>query len=137
MSSPQLASKNNYEVVKTLGKGAYGVVNLIQVKEDKEYYALKEVCVQEENIQEEVALLRATKAEYELLKKKIPNILKSFGSHYDKEEKKFMFSTELMKMDLAQLMRKKWEENGYLSFDCFKRLFTDILNGKHQHLSYL
>ena len=45
--------KKNYEIIKELGKGAFGKVNLVLNNLDNKYYALKEITIKEEkNINE-------------------------------------------------------------------------------------
>ena len=43
MSSPQLYKKENYKILGSLGKGAFGVVKKIETVDDKKIYALKKI----------------------------------------------------------------------------------------------
>ena len=43
MSSPQLVSTDLYKIKKFLGGGSFGAVNLIKIKADGKFYALKEI----------------------------------------------------------------------------------------------
>ena len=94
MTSPQLKSKSNYEILDHLGGGAFGAVYKIRVKEDNKVYALKNVKLDRK---EQPNALADADAEYKLLKKGIPNVLKSYGSHHEPKEM-FLFTTDLMKM---------------------------------------
>ena len=48
-----LNNKKKYEIIKELGKGAFGNVNLVLNNSDNQYYALKEIKIKEEkNINE-------------------------------------------------------------------------------------
>ena len=91
------------------------------VKEDNKVYALKKVRLDRK---EQPNALAEAEAEYKLLKKGIPNVLKSYGSHHEPNEK-FIFSTDLMQMSLEKYIDK----NGPLSFEKFFPIFKDILTG--------
>ena len=122
MTSPQLKSKTNYEIKDFLGSGAFGGVMKICIHEDKKEYALNQALV----VNEREAALTEARNEYRLLRKNIPNVLKSFGSHYDQTNLVFKFSTECMDMNLLQFIQKK----GSLSFTEFVPIFQDIILGK-------
>ena len=121
MTSPQLKSKLNYEILENLGGGNFGVVSKILVKEDNKVYALKEVKLDRKDQPD--ALVEA-EAEYKLLKKWIPNVLKSYGSHHEPNEK-FLFSTDLMQMTLEKYIDK----NVPLSLEKFFPIFKNNLTG--------
>ena len=126
MTSPQLKSKTNYEIKDFLGSGAFGGVMKICIHEDKKEYALKQISFQALPDNERDAALAEARNEYLLLRKNIPNVLKSFGSHYDQTDFVFKFSTECMDMNLLQFIQKK----GSLSFTEFVPIFQDIILGK-------
>ena len=121
MTSPQLKSKSNYEIIENLGGGNFGVVSKILVKEDNKVYALKQVMLDRKD---QPDALKDAEAEYKLLKKWIPNVLKSYGSHHEPNEK-FLFSTDLMEMTLEKYI----DDNGPLLFEKFFPIFKDILTG--------
>ncbi len=122
MTSPQLQSKKNYDILKHIDGGGFGAVHKIKVHEDGKKYALKTVQLDDPNAPN---ALDEAKKEYELLQKNIPNVLKCFGSHH-KPNKVFRFSTELMEMDLQKFINTK----GPLSFQKFIPIFKDIITGK-------
>jgi serine/threonine protein kinase len=119
MTSPQLKNRANYEILDPLGGGAFGTVYKIKVHADQKMYALKNV----ELVRPEA--LAEAKMEYDLLRKGIPNVLKSFGSYHE-PNKKFIFSTELMEITLEKHIQGK----GPLDFGRFVPIFKDILRGK-------
>jgi serine/threonine protein kinase len=86
-------------------------------------YALKNV-----ELTQPDALAEA-KMEYDLLRKGIPNVLKSFGSYHE-PNKKFIYSIELMEMTLEKHIQSK----GQLAFGQFIPIFKDILRGKNNNL---
>ena len=120
MTSPQLKNRSNYEIIDPLGGGAFGTVYKIKIHEDQKIFALKNV-----ELTRPDALAEA-KMEYDLLRKGIPNVLKSFGSYHE-PNKKFIFSTELMETTLENHIQGK----GPLSFGQFAPMFKDILRGKN------
>ena len=121
MTSPQLKSRSNYEILDTLGGGAFGIVSKIQVKEDNKIYALKKVKLDRKD---QPNALAEAEAEYRLLKKGIPNVLKGYGSHHEPKTM-FLFSTDLMDMTLEKYI----DDNGPLLFEKFFPIFKDILTG--------
>ena len=129
MTSPQLKTKKNFEIRKPIGNGGFGQVFKIVVHEDKKVYALKYVNLNKEN---NLDALADAKMEYDLLRKGIPNVLKSYGSHH-KPNKKFIFSTELMEMTLQKYI----EVNGQIDFGNFFPIFKNILNGRFFFLFFL
>ena len=44
------SNKNKHKIIKELGKGAFGKVNLVLNNLDNKYYALKEIIIKEKNI---------------------------------------------------------------------------------------
>ena len=78
------------------------------------------------SVSEKQAVFSDAKNEYNLYKKNIPNVLRSYGSHYDKTKEVFRFSTDLMETNLLKFITK----NGELTFENFVPIFTDILSGK-------
>ena len=125
MSSPQLKSDKNYKIEKFIDSGNFGAVHKISIYEDQKVYALKQVNLMKQAEKERPTVLSDAQNEYQLLRKGIPNVLKSFGSYHDKNEQVFRFSTEFMEMNLAQLI----EKNGPLPFNRFIPIFQDILSG--------
>ena len=122
MTSPQLRTRNNYDILDPLGSGAFGQVYKILVREDGKIYALKRVNLDPPKHDDSLA---DAKTENSLLRKGIPNVLKSFGSHHELN-KFFIFSTELMDMTLEEFI----EKNGPLTFEKFLPIFKDIITGK-------
>jgi serine/threonine protein kinase len=122
MTSPQLRTRNNYNILDPLGKGASGQVFKILVHEDGKTYALKHV---ELNPPNQEIFLADAKTENSLFRKGIPNVLKSFGSHHE-PNKCFIFSTELMDTTLEKFIDNK----GPLTFENFLPIFKDIITGR-------
>ena len=118
MTSPQLKSDKNYTILKPLGGGAFGTVYKIKVHENNKEYALKNVKLIDSDT------LKDAKLEYELLRKGIPNVLKSFGSYHE-PNKMFLFSTEIMEMSLQNYI----EEEGPLPYEKFVPIFNEIITG--------
>jgi serine/threonine protein kinase len=119
MTSPQLKSKKNYTILKPLGVGGFGTVFKIKVHEDNKDYAVKYVQLNQPDDLVEAEM------EYNLLRKGIPNVLKSFGSHHE-PNKTFIFSTELMEMTLQNFI----DDNGPIPFEKFIPIFKNIITGK-------
>ncbi len=119
MTSPQLKNRQNYEILDPLGGGAFGTVYKIRIKEDSKEYALKNVDLKRPGDLDDALM------EYKLLQKGIPNIVKSFGSFHE-ENKKFIFSTELMEGTLQDYIR----DQGPLPFQKFIPIFTNIITGR-------
>jgi serine/threonine protein kinase len=117
MTSPQLKNRQNYEILDPLGVGASGAVYKIRILEDSKEYALKSVNRPKD--------FDDAFMEYNLLRKGIPNVLKSFGSYHE-EKKKFIFSTELMDGTLQEYILDK----GPLPFKKFIPIFTNIISGR-------
>ena len=122
MTSPQLKSKKNYEILDPIGGGTFGQVYKILVHEDGKTYALKQVKLDH---QEQAEFLADAKTENSLFRKGIPNVLKSYGSHHE-PNKFFIFSTDLMDMTLEEFI----EKNGQLTLENFLPIFKDIITGK-------
>ena len=121
MTSPQLKTRKNYEILDPLGHGVSGLVNKIRILEDKKVYALKHVSLEgaDQNSAHNDAMM-----ENNLLRKNIPNVLKSIGSHHEPNES-YIFTTDLMEMTLQKYINKK----GPLTFEDFFLKFKDILRG--------
>ncbi len=123
MSSPTLKNKL-YEEVEILAEGGGGEVKKIFVSSENKFYALKSIKILEEQyVQKED--LDAAIEEYRILKMGIPNVLRSYGSYWNKEDSIFMFTTDLMKCDLKELVRKE----GPMSLENFFPIFKDIVTG--------
>ena len=85
MSSPKISSPLNYDVEDPfVGKGSYGIVSKIRIKDTKEVYALKTIKLSDcADLIERKELLEQSQAEYRLLKRELPNVVKSYGSCQD------------------------------------------------------
>ena len=125
MSSPQLQSEHNYTLQKSLASGFYGGEFKILVNQDQKTFALKNINLQKFSEKERPVVLSELKNEYNLLRKGIPNVLKSFGSNYNSKQQIYQFTTEHLEMSLENLIEKE----GPLSFNRFIPIFSDILSG--------
>ena len=125
MSSPLLSSDKNYDE-KFIDAGTYGAVFKITSKSDNSTYAMKQINLKKFLVNDRKDALADAKNEYNLFKKKIPNVLTSYGSHYDQANEVYRFSIDLMETDLYNFIIK----NGALTFENFIPIFTDILSGK-------
>ncbi len=125
MSSPLLKSEDNYEE-KFIKGGAYGAVFKITSKKDKKIYAMKQIHLKDIPSANKANALKDAMNEYNLYKREIPNVLRSYGSHYDQSEEIYRFSVDLMQKDLSRFIN----ENGPLSFEKFAPIFSDIIQGK-------
>ena len=126
MSSPLLSSDKNYDE-KFIDAGTYGAVFKITSKSDNSTYAMKRIDLTKFiEISERQEAFDDAKKEYNLYKKNIPNVLRSYGSHYDQTEEVYRFSIDLMEMNLYDFILT----NGALTFENFIPIFTDILSGK-------
>jgi serine/threonine protein kinase len=97
----------------------------ISVKEDQKVYALKQINLRKHAPNNRDAALLEAQSEYQLLRKGIPNVLRSFGSYHDPKQQVYIFSTEFKEMNLLQLI----EQTGPLSFERFIPIFQDIVTG--------
>ena len=71
-------NSNKYKIIKELGKGAFGKVNLVLNNLDNKYYALKEIIIKEEDN------INTTKNEINILSKfNCNNIIKYYDSYID------------------------------------------------------
>ena len=133
MSSPQLKSTTLYKNDKFLGAGSYGAVNLISIKENGKKFALKEFHLNKilDPTKRKLALEEAT-MEYQLLKNPLKNVIQSYGSNYDAEANKFMFSMEYYPENLREYI----EKNKQINFSKFIPIFNDIITGKHLIITY-
>jgi serine/threonine protein kinase len=126
MSSPLLSKENNYEE-KFLKAGAYGAVFRITSKTDQKKYAMKQTDLKNIPKPERQAALNEAMNEYKLYKRNIPNVLRSYGSYFDKTNEIYRFSVDLMEMDLSNFIEKN---GGALTFEEFTPIFSDIIKGK-------
>jgi serine/threonine protein kinase len=125
MTSPQLRSENFYKIEKFINAGAFGGICKISINEDSKIYALKQINLLNFSEEQRKDVLIDSKNEYKLLRKGIPNVLRSYGSHYDQGEQVFKFSADFMEMNLTQLVEKK----NSLTFSEFIPIFRDIISG--------
>jgi serine/threonine protein kinase len=125
MSSPLLSSKNNYDY-DFIRAGAYGEVFKITSKQDKKSYAMKQIQLKNVPKSQRLEAFNEAKNEYNLYKKNIPNVLRSYGSHFDQSAEIYRFSVDLMETDLYRYI----DDNGALTFEKFAPIFSDIIKGK-------
>ena len=125
MSSPLLKSEQNFDK-EFIDAGASAAVFKITLKKDQSVYALKQINLGTFFENERQAALSDAQKEYQVLRKGIPNVLRSFGSHYDDKNLLFKFSTELMEQNLMKFI----QSNGPLNFENFTPIFKDILLGR-------
>jgi serine/threonine protein kinase len=125
-SSPSLSEKN-IEKGEVLGNGAFGIVRQII---SKETFALKQIDFNKlmDDLDDEEELheqLSCAFSEFQIMKKNLPNVVRSYQYHFDKEENIFSFTMDLMKgKDLGTLIQKK-----SIPFEQFYKLFQDIVTG--------
>ena len=132
MTSPRISRSENYEIIDPyLGKGSFGVVSKIKMKDTSDIFALKTVKLGDLSTpKEKEELLQESIFEYKLLKKGLPNVVRSFGSNYDQNNEKFMFSMEYYPQNLKQYVTSYLNKTkNSMSFELFLPLFHDILNG--------
>ena len=126
-SSPSL-SEGNIEPGIVLGSGTFGVVQQIK---SKETFALKKIDLRKlvEDMDDEEELhekLSCAFLEFQIMKKNIPNVVRSYQYHFDDKENVFSFSMDLMKgKDLGTLIQTK-----SIPFEDFYKLFQDMVTGK-------
>ncbi len=129
MSSPLLKSKD-FQMIKNLGGGAYGIVSQISAKHD---FALKEINLRDilsGDTEEDEIELDKVKGEYLIMKKNLKNVVKSVGSAYDEKGKKFYFTMELMDQDLDRFISFHYDElKSPLTFVQFQPILFDIVTG--------
>jgi serine/threonine protein kinase len=126
MTSPQLKSSSSYTNQKNIGSGSFGIVSRIRVEENGKVYALKELHLKKltnKALREEA--LKEAINEYNLLKKEIKNVVKSYGSHYDEQDKVFKFSMEYFPHNLSEYV----DINGCLTPKQYLPLFLDMVEG--------
>ena len=131
MSSPHLKSSDDYEIKKFLGAGSFGAVNQIKIKETNKVFALKEIHLRKiPNESDRAQALEEAKAEYSLLRNDLKNVVKSFGSNYDKGSQIFKFSMEYHSQNLNEYVENHVSVNNeVLSYQKFIPIFSDILTG--------
>ena len=125
MSSPQLKSAQNYQNLEVLDSGKFGALYKILVHEDQRTYALKEISLSHHKEADKTKALKDAKIQYQLLKKGIPNVIKSIGSIYDDKKEAFLYSMNYNGMNLSQLVKNRKK----LKFEEFVPIFADILTG--------
>lgn len=130
MSSPQLRSTSLYKIEKEIDSGNFGKVFKISINEDHKVYALKQIKFDKIDEKGREQALKEAKTENDLLRKGIPNVLKSFGSYYNPKEGVYIFSTELMEMNLSQFIQNK----GPMTFNSFFPVFRDIISGNNDKI---
>jgi serine/threonine protein kinase len=131
MSSPQLVSTDFYKIKKFLGGGSFGAVNLIKIKEDGKFYAMKEIHLKKiQNDEERQLALQEAKNEYKLLRNNLSNVVKSYGSNFDSAKQIFRFTMENLPENLNDYIDNYHNKNKKsLSFKEFLQIFRDILTG--------
>ena len=130
MTSPQLSQKENYEVeIEILGRGSFGDVQKIKIKENKKTYALKRIKLKNNlSEKEEAEELEEAKKEYNILKKGISHVVGGVGSFYNNQSKIFSFSMEFFPCNLFEYVKQnKMARN--ISHEDFFSIFKDILTG--------
>lgn len=124
-SSPVLSAEN-LEIGKFLGKGSFGVVNQIALKQQ---FALKQISIKAllNNSKDEDELydhLSSAYFEFEIMKKNINHVVRSYQCNYDEKEKMFSFTMDLMSGDLRSLI-----QDGNLPFKDYYKMFQNIVTG--------
>lgn len=125
-TSPHLDGKR--ETVNFLGNGAFGVVNEIITKDAFacKVIDLKKFMADLDNRQELCDQLSCAFSEFQIMKKNLHNVVRSYQCHFDENNKLFSYTMDLMKGgDLGTLIKKK-----SLPFNEYYKLFQDILTGK-------
>jgi serine/threonine protein kinase len=127
-------SEENIERGKWLGSGTFGVVQQIV---SKETFAFKQIDLKklvndpadEKELYNE---LISAFSEFQIMKKNHQNVVRSYQYHFDKDDKIFSFTMDLMKgKDLGTLIQMK-----SIPFEDFYKLFQDIVTGKRACLSF-
>jgi serine/threonine protein kinase len=113
--------------ISNLGSGSFGTVNHIICEEN---FALKIIHlkknIKDMNSEEELLEhLSCAFFEYQVMRKNLPNVVRSYQCHFDEEKKVFSFTMDFMKKgDLETVIK-----NGRIPFDKFYKLFKGILTG--------
>ena len=127
-SSPSLC-EGSIRKLESLGYGSFGVVNHMVSEQS---FALKQIDFkrQLESLDDKEALydlLRSAFFEFQIMKKNLPNVVRSYQYNFDQKEKVFSFTMDIMKgKDLSTLIKERC-----LSFEEYFKLFKDILTGKN------
>ena len=124
--NPLLEGHGEYK--RNLGNGSFGTVNHIICKEN---FAIKIIHLQKfiKDLKSEKELLEhlsSAFSEFQIMKKNIPNVVRSYQCHFDEDAKIFSFTMDLMKGgDLATLIK-----NGEIPFEKFYNIFRDVFTGR-------
>ena len=114
MASPHLKSEKNYQK-EFLHTDASAKIFKMTLNSDGKAFLLKEYDLGKLNPNDVQEALSKAQYEYEVMKKNIPNVLRSFGSYYDTIKKQYQFSTEFMDTNLINFIHL----NGPMAFENF------------------
>ena len=131
MTSPQLSKQENFQILKNIGKGSFGVVSKILVTENNQIYALKQMYLPGKNgsdISKEA--LEEARKEYNLLKRGIHHVVRSLGSLYEEKPNVFSFSMEYFPYNLNEYVETTYiEKKMNMPFQDFSQIFSDVITG--------
>ena len=135
MTSPQLSKKENYNILGTLGRGAFGVVRKIETVADKKVYALKEISLPGRSQSDEALEgYEEAKKEYMILRKGLSQVVQSFGSYYDPILNSFSFSMTFYPHNLKEYIDNHIKEkNANIPLSDFLPIFQDIVTGNREN----
>jgi serine/threonine protein kinase len=118
-SSPLLTNLNRDPI----GRGAYGVVNKVQVTRN---FAVKDIFLRGSSTELE-SELKCAFSEYELMSKNLKNVVRSYEFLYDPKRKMFSYTMDLMDKSLDSHIN---DLKNPLSFDKAFPLLHNITTGK-------
>ncbi|KAL0230607.1 hypothetical protein PCE1_004164 [Barthelona sp. PCE] len=116
---------DNFEEIRILGQGAYGLIMLARDLKSKRYVCLKKICTDGMSDDELAAVLN----EVEVISRfDHPNIISFYESFFDENEADFVIVMDFADSgDLSKLLKKRRKNNRYLLEDQIMDVFIQIV----------
>jgi hypothetical protein len=123
----------NLETTKPLGKGVFGTVYPVVAKEEIalkkiDFKEFMDVLTSEEELCEQ---LKSAYSKFQIMKKNIPNVIRSHQCHFDMNKFIFYYIMDLMIKDMGRKIREK-----IIPFNDFYKLFRDIVTTHYKFFFY-
>ena len=118
----------NFVELKELGNGKYGRVFKAKYLPNNKIFAIKEIKIQEDNPNQELAISREINTMNLMSNIKHPNIMEYFG--YFKENNHYYLVLEYINGENLEITRDKYQSmKQYMNQDLIKFILKGIING--------